>query len=119
MSQKRMPAYGKRIMEMRQSGKVPTNRVMVTFDWSLAKAYPRIVIADDTPVDQLNFSFLAGLAVQVVYSRKDAHRVSGIVEAILEINPSSLVTFALDLVESGNAATLIKPYQNTQLAEAA
>jgi hypothetical protein len=119
MSQKRMPAYGKRIMEMRRSNKVPTNRVMVTFDWSLAKAYPRIVIADDTPADQLNFSYLAGLLVQIVYRRKDAHRVRGIVDAILEINPSSLVTFAIDLVDIGNAATLIKPYQTTQLAEAA
>jgi hypothetical protein len=119
MSQKRMPAYGKRIMEMRRSGKVPTNRVMVTFDWSLAKAYPRIVIADDMSADHLNFTYLAGLAVQVVYRQKDAHRISAIVAAILEINPSSLVTFALDLVESGNAATLIKPYQNIQLAEAA
>lgn len=117
MSAARMPAYGKQFMEMRQAGKMPSNRVMVTFDWDLAKAYPRIVIADDTPPEQLNFNYLAGLAVQIVYHRKDAHRVNGVVEAILKVNPSLLATFALDLVKTGNAVILIKPY--IQIAEAA
>ncbi|PTR07115.1 hypothetical protein C8R32_10871 [Nitrosospira sp. Nsp5] len=116
---KQMPAYGKQFMAMRQSGKIPGNRVMVTFDWDLGKAYPRIVIADDTPADQLNFNYLAGLAVQVVYRRKDAHRVSGVINAILKVNPSCLATFALDLVDTGNAPVLIKPYQEIQIAEAA
>ena len=116
---KRLPAYGKQFMTMRQSGKAPSLRLMVTFDWDLAKAYPRIVIPDDTPAGELNFSFLAGLPVQVVYRRKDAHRVSALIDAILEVNPSYLSTFALDLVDTGDAVTLIKPYQNVQLAEAA
>ncbi|SCY31125.1 hypothetical protein [Nitrosospira sp. Nsp13] len=116
---RRMPAYGKQFMEMRQARKIPSNRVMVTFDWNLAKAYPRIVIADDTPAGQLNFNYLAGLAVQIVYRRKDAHRVRDVVDAILEINPSCLAIFALDLVDTGNAAVLIKPYQDIQIAEAA
>ena len=113
----RLPAYGKQFMAMRKSGRVPSLRVMVTFDWDLANAYPRIVIADDT--HEWNLSFLAGLPVQVVYRRKDAHRVSALVDAILEVNPSCLSTFAIDLVDTGDAVTLIKPYQNIQLAEAA
>ena len=114
---KRMPSYGKQFMAMRKSGRVPSLRVMVTFDWNLAKAYPRIVIADDTPAAELNLSFLAGLPVQIVYGRKHAHRVSALIDAILEVNPSSLTTFAFDLVDTGDAVTLIKPY--IQLAEAA
>ena len=115
----RLPAYGKAFMTMRQSGKAPCLRVMVTFDWDLAKAYPRIVIADDTPAEQLSLGFLAGLPVQVVYRRKDAHRISALIDAILEVNPSCLCTFAFDLVDTGDAVTLIKPYENVQLAEAA
>ncbi|MBA2660085.1 MAG: hypothetical protein H0U72_11295 [Nitrosospira sp.] len=111
---KRLPPYGKQFMSIRAAGKVPSKTVMVTFDWDLAKAYPRIVIADDTLPDQLNFSYLAGLVVQVVYRRKDAHRVSGLVGAILNVNPSFLATFALDLVGISDAVTLIKPYESVQ-----
>jgi hypothetical protein len=119
LNYKRFPPFGKLFMAMRKSGRVPSLRVMVTFDWDLAKAYPRIVIADDTPAEKLNFSFLAGLPVQVVYRRKDAHRVSSLIDAILEVNPSCLSTFAFDLAETGDAVTLIKPYEAAQLAEAA
>ena len=113
----RLPAYGKQFMAMRKSGRAPSLRVIVTFDWDLAKAYPRIVVPGDTPVGELNFSFLAGLPVQVVYRRKDAHRVSALIDAILAVNPSYLSTFALDLVDTGDAVTLIQ--QSIQLAEAA
>ena len=117
MNSTRLPAYGKQFMSMRKSGKAPSLRVMAVFDWDLAKAYPRIVIADDTPAGEWNFSFLAGLPVQVVYRRKDAHRVSALIDAILDVNPSCLSTFAFDLVDTGDCVTLIK--QSIQLAEAA
>lgn len=119
LNYKQMPAYGKQLMTMRQSGKAPYRRVMVIFDWDLAKAYPRIVIADDTRPEELNFNYLAGLPVQIVYRRKDAHRVNDVMGAILKINPSCLAIFALDLVDTGDAVTIIKPYQSIQLAEAA
>ncbi|MEO9061146.1 MAG: hypothetical protein ABI270_03775, partial [Nitrosospira sp.] len=64
---KRFPPYGKQLMQLRQSGKIPARTVMVTFDWKLARAYPRIVISDDTPAAKLNFDYLAGLPVEVVY----------------------------------------------------
>ena len=113
----RLPAYGKQFMTMRKSCRAPSLRVMAVFDWDLAKAYPRIVISDDIPAGELNLSFLAGLPVQIVYRRKDAHRVSALIDAILEVNPSSLTTFAFDLLDTGDAVALIKPY--VQLAEAA
>ena len=115
----RLPAYGKAFMVMRKSGRAPSLRVMAVFDWDVAKAYPRIVIPVDTPAEQLSLGFLAGLPVQVVYRRKDAHRVSALIDAILEVNPSCLSTFALYLVDTGDAVVLIKPYENVQLAEAA
>ena len=119
LNYKQMPAYGKQLMELRRSGKIPSRTVMVTFDWKLARAYPRIVIADQTPAARLNFDYLAGLPVKVVYRQKDAHRISDVVDGILKVNPAFLATFALDLVDTGDAVTLIKPYQSMQIAEAA
>jgi hypothetical protein len=116
---KQFPAYGKQFMKMRQEGKMPRRRVMVTFDWDLAQAYPRIVIADDTPAEKLNFYYLAGLPVQIVFRQKDAHRVSAVTDAILKINPSFLSTFAFDLADEGKAFALIKPYTRDEIAEAA
>ena len=119
MNGKSFPAYGQQFMAMRRSGKIPARTVMVTFDWKIARAYPRIVISDQTPAAKLNFDYLAGLPVKVVYRQKDAHRVGDVIDGILKVNPSCLATFALDLVDTGDAVTLIKPYQPMQIAEAA
>jgi hypothetical protein len=114
MSANRMPAYGKQIMELRLAGKMPKGIVMVTFGWALAEVYTRIVIPDDVPTDQLNFYYLAGLPVQIVYYRKDAHRVNEVTEAILRIGPSWLATLALDLIDTGNAISIIKAFELPQ-----
>lgn len=116
---KRLPSYGKALLELRRAGKMPAKRVVVTFSWNIGRAYPRIVLADDTPPEMLEFGFLAGLSVQIVYHKKDAHRINAIAGAILRINPSCLITFGLDLVETGDAMTVIKPFEFTQIAEAA
>ena len=118
MSANRMPAYGKQLMELRLAGKMPRGIVMVTFGWELAQAYTRIVIPDNTSPDQLNFYYLAGLPVQIVYHRKDAHRVNDVTEAILKINPSWLATLAMDLIDTGNAISIIKPLELPQLEAA-
>ena len=104
---KRLPAYGKQLMKMRLSGQIPARTVMVTFDWKLARAYPRIVIPDQIPAANLNFGYLAGLPVEIVYRQKDAHKVGGVIDGILRVKPSCLATFALDLVGTGDAVTLI------------
>jgi hypothetical protein len=93
---------------------MPKGIVMVTFGWELAQAYTRIVIPDDMPADQLNFYYLAGLPVQIVYHRKDAHRVNEVTEAILKINPSWLATLALDLIDTDNALVIIKALELQQ-----
>jgi len=93
---------------------------MVVFDWKLARAWPRIVITADMRVSELNFIFLAGLPVQVVYRSEDAHRVNTIVELILKANPCFLATFCLDLIDTGcNARTLIRSYQEGLVREVA
>ena len=112
------PAFGKQILNIRLSGKVPANLVMATFNWNIARAYPRIIIDDKTPFDALEFCYLSGIPCQIVYGDKDAHRVARLVQVILKAVPSFLSTFGLDLVDTCEATTIIKPLQNTQTEEA-
>jgi hypothetical protein len=116
---KKLPAYAKQLRQMRLEGKMPSKRVIATFSWSVGKAYPRIVLADETPPEQLDFSYLCGLSVEIVYHRKDSHRVNPLVNAILNVNPSSLVAFGLDLIGTAEAVVVIKAPKRCQIAEAA
>jgi hypothetical protein len=107
-------------MAIREAGKVPSKTVMVSFDWDLAQAYPRIIIPADSTPAEIEFKFLAGLPVQIIYRSKDAHRVDALVQEILLVSPCLLATFALDLVGTGGETlTLIKPYEDLEIAEAA
>lgn len=108
---KRFPAFGKMLFKLRQVGKIPAQIVMVVFDWSTAITYPRIVIPIDMHPELLRFDYLTGLPVQIVFHIKDAHRVDSVIQEIIKIEPSFLSTFALDLVDSGKAIKLIKPYE--------
>lgn len=110
---KRFPPYGKKLMLLRRSGKVPAQVIMVVFDWKDGRAYPRIVIDGDTPIESLEFSYLSGIPIQIVYCSQDADRVDAVAQAILKVNPSFLSAFNLDLVDVGKATTIIKPLKNT------
>lgn len=93
---KRFPAYGKRLLELRLAGQVPTNSVVVVFDWNIGGYFPRIVIADPVPFDDLELRYLAGLDVMLVYRNHDASRVMELAQAILKVNPRSLLAFAIE-----------------------
>lgn len=116
---KRLPPYGKKLMVMRQAGKIPSRPVIISFDWNLARVYPRIIIPADANPAGLEFKFLAGIRVRIVYRSKDAHRVDALVKEIMRVNPCFLETFALDLLETGNALTIITPYQRVEVVGAA
>lgn len=116
---KKLPSYGKIHLKTRQEGKVPLQIVMVVFDWDLAKAYPRIVLPPDIPLEELEFAYLAGLPVQIIYHNKDAYKIDALVQIILKVNPSFLSTFSLDLLNTGRARTLIKPFEEIQTQEVA
>ena len=112
----KLPAYGKKITDLRKSGKVPFQIVQVVFDWKLAQSYPRLVITETCQVDELNFNCLAGLPVQIAYRAHDAHRVSEVVEAILKVRPSFLSTFAVDRAGEDGARALIIPFVQMKVA---
>src|SRR5690242_11548733 len=75
---KRMPPYGKQLMAIREAGKVPIRIVVVCFDWNQARTYPRVIIPADATPENLDFRFLAGLPVQIIYRSTDAHRMEAL-----------------------------------------
>lgn len=110
---KKFPPYGKKLDELRQKGLVPVQRVIVSTDWSLGAAYPRIVIPADAKPEQLQFRYLAGLHVQIVHHAGEAELVRGLVDEILKVKPKILTLFNFDVAQQKNpeyrATTLIHP----------
>ena len=84
----RYPAYGKKLMDLRKSGKEPENCVVVAFDWNTGKFFPHIAVVDeDCKPETLELRFLAGLDVIIAYHEKQASRVLDMARAILKVNP--------------------------------
>jgi hypothetical protein len=94
---KRFPAFGKRMMDQRMAGQVPPNSVVVAFEWDIGRIFPRIVIADAVPFEDIELRYLAGLDVMLTYRDKDASKVMELAQTILKVNPRSLLAFALDI----------------------
>jgi hypothetical protein len=110
---KKFPPYGKKLMQLRNQGKIPNKLLMVIFSWKIARAYPRIVITEATLPKETEFKYLVGIPVQIVFSQKESHRVDEFSQEILKVNPSFLSTFGLDLLDVG-ATTILKPLQMQQ-----
>ncbi len=52
---RKYPPFGKKLDELRRRGLIPAMRVIVTTDWKLGAAYPRIVITQEQPLTRLRF----------------------------------------------------------------
>lgn len=96
---KRFPAFGKQLLQLRLAGKIPEKSVDVVFDWNLGrnKCFLRIVLADEVPPSELELRYLAGLDVRIAYQEKDASRVPDLVQAVLAVNPRSVLALAIHL----------------------
>jgi hypothetical protein len=116
---KRYPSYGRRLEKIRQDGLIPNNRVIVSTRWELGAAYPRIVISDDTPVANLNFSYLAGLSVQIVHCNNEAQLVIDLIDAIVEVNPAVLTIFNYELAKNNLSDHPAMRFIHPELVEAA
>ena len=92
---KKLPAYGKALMEMRKRGKVPSNSVVVAFDFKIGKLFQRIVVNPGESPANWEFRFLAGLDVIISYGDEHAHLVRALAEEILKNKPSMLQAFSL------------------------
>ena len=116
---KPFPPFGRQFSKMRQSGKIPARMVIVVFDWKLARVWPRVVIPDDISYEGLNFDYLAGLPVEIAYRDKDAHKIDVVSQDILSVKPCYLSILGLDLLDTDEARTLLKPYEDYKLRRAA
>ncbi len=100
------PAYGRQILEARKQGLQPRQQmVLVTFDWNLAKAFPRIVIDRSADPGRLDFSYLVGLDVIIRFEQVDEQRVVPLARAILRANPRRLQGWPLEPDEIGKYRT--------------
>lgn len=104
---KRFPAFGKQLDDLRKQNQIPAKRVIVAFDWSIGKLFPRIIITPDTPVSNLQFRYLAGLHIQIAYCDRDAAYLPDMIDALLKVKPASLATFNLSAVERKEPAFLM------------
>ena len=115
---KKFPPFGKRLDELRRKGLIPVMRVIVTTDWKLGAAYPRIVIARDQPVTSLRFDYLTRLHVQIVYYDHDASILPNLTAEIQSVNPATLAVFNMSAVKRGEPAyTMI--YSQAEMEETA
>ncbi len=101
---KRFPPFGKQLDDLRKQNLIPAKRVIVAFDWSIGKLYPRIIVTPDVPVSNLQFRYLAGLHVQIAYHDRDASIMPALVDEILRIRPASLSVFNMSAVARGKPA---------------
>ena len=101
---RKYPPYGKELENLRRRNLVPTKRIIITTDWSIGKLYPRIIVTPDTPVSNLQFNYLSGLHVQIVYFDRDEPILSDLITEILSIQPATLATFNMSAVKRGEPA---------------
>lgn len=115
---KRYPAYGKKLDDLRKRGLIPAKRVIVTTEWKIGKVYPRIIITPDLPVNNLQFSYLAGLHVEIVYFDRDESILADLITEILAVKPATLSAFNMDAVKQGKPAFKLIYTQSTMEAAA-
>ena len=100
---RRLPAYGKALVEIRRQGHVPAHPVMVVAldDWKLGTWFPRVVIAPDAEPARTEFSMLAGIDVTLAWrpTISTVERRDAAIREILKVSPSSLR--AMDIDNSG------------------
>jgi len=110
---KKYPPYGRRLDALRRNGLVPAHRILVSTDWKLGAAFPRIVIPADANIDKLIFAYLAGLSVQIVHHNGEEKIVKELVQKILDVSPKVLTVFNFDIAQQNDprysASTLIHP----------
>ncbi|MBY0499664.1 MAG: hypothetical protein K2P74_08690 [Nitrosomonas sp.] len=110
---KKYPPYGRRLDDLRRNGLVPGHRIVVSTDWKLGAAFPRIVIPADANIDQMIFAYLAGLSVQIVHHNGEEKIVKELIQKILEVKPKVLTVFNFDVAQQNDprfsASTLIHP----------
>jgi hypothetical protein len=105
---RRLPAYGRYLLTLRERGRVPAGVVLVSTGLWLQEQVPPghlLVIPDDALVARIDFSVLAGLDACIVHDDHGVARACEIVNPILAVSPTWL---AIANVERRVAATVLE-----------
>lgn len=95
---KRLPAFGREILELRRRGLRPQGRVILSLDsWHYGEGRARAVITADVDPAALDYSFLAGLDVEIVWLPKvtSAERRDATIRTVLRYAPQRLLVWIL------------------------
>lgn len=96
---KRLPPFGRELLEMRRSGLVPAdNQVIIALDsWDYAKTRARVVIPPELDPDVCDLAFVAALDVVIICdrARTTTIRRDALVRAVLRCNPITLRVLAM------------------------
>lgn len=64
---RRLPAYGRALIDAQRSGRnVPW--LVLSLDWKLGRAFPRVVVPADMQITELDLRLVAGLECMVAHS---------------------------------------------------
>lgn len=105
---RRLPAYGRELLRLRESGRVPDGVVVIGVGLWLQDQLPPahcLVVPDDVPLSLFNFTILAGLGATIVHDIKRLERACDLVNCILAIGP---VWLAIMNLERRIAATVFE-----------
>jgi len=95
----RLPPFGKDLMTLREQNMVPSNNlVIVSLDsWDYGKRYARVVVPADLDPAILNFAFVAGLDVFLVYdgARTTLERRDAVIRQLLRNRAATLRCLAM------------------------
>ena len=88
---RRLPPFGREIVAMVRAGRRPAilgGSVVVSLDWKLGAAWPRIVLPRDTDPHEFDLAFLVGLDVLIVYRPDHPWKhVAAALEAVRAVRP--------------------------------
>lgn len=116
--QKRLPPYGRELLELRRKGLVPDRWVVISLDsWQWGRGFQRVVLPADLDPQETDFSGLAALDVALVWSSRITaiKRRDETIRALVSVLPSFL--WAIDVDEPEAAVFVISRARGLELPE--
>jgi hypothetical protein len=66
---RRLPAFGRELLNLRRKGLVPGRTVVVALDsWRWGRGYPQLVVPDELDPLEIDFCMIAGIEVFLAWS---------------------------------------------------
>jgi hypothetical protein len=104
---KRLPPFGREILDARQRGyrprKLGFGHLIINLDWQAPHAaMQRIVIPPDMPASSVNLSFVAGLHLTLIVGGDDVQRASDVAAECLKAGAEIVDVVDLPALAAGD-----------------